>query len=176
MSGIDGALADEYTQGINAPANGQQGYFAFADQQTPRPNLEYKSTTETATQLKMLIGQAADARTANGATIAANGSINFTFAYPNTPHSMHEFFLRCIVRVGSTQQFAARTRLVIMTGATGLIVSSNASAEFSLGSGFSLVHSAGVSTSVVGLTVNSTTGSVANVMASITQTYFGSIV
>lgn len=175
MSGIDGALADEYTQGINAPANGQQGYFTLADQQSPRPNLTYQSPTATAAQLKLLVGQAADVRTAAGATIAASGSTGLTFAFAPTPYAMHEFWLRCIVRVGTTLQYAARVRLAITTNAAGAIVASSASTEFSIGSGFSISSTATAGATTVGLTVNSSTGSIANVMASITETYADSI-
>lgn len=175
MSGIDGALADEYTQGINAPSNGQQGYFAFADQQSPRPNLEYKSPTATASQLKTLIGQAADARTAVGASIAANGSISFTYAFAATPYALHEFYLRCIVRIATTIQYAARVRLAITTNGTGAIIASSAATDFSIGSGFSIASTAAGGATTVGLTVNSTTASTASVMASITETYFDAI-
>lgn len=175
MSGIDGALADEYTMGINAPSNGQQGYFTLADQQAPRPNLAYQSPAAVASQLKLLIGQAADGRTAPGATIAASGSISLTFSFATTPYALHEFHLRCIVRVGTTLQYAARVRLAITTNAAGAIVASSASTEFSIGSGFSISSTAAGGATTVGLTVNSSTGSVANVMASITETYADSI-
>jgi len=51
MSGLDGALLNEFTAGINSPANGQQGYIAIADNQTPYPNLDYISPTDLATLL-----------------------------------------------------------------------------------------------------------------------------
>lgn len=39
---VDAALLDEWTQGINRPADGQQGYVAVVDDENP-PNLKYMS-------------------------------------------------------------------------------------------------------------------------------------
>ncbi len=169
MSGLDGAVLDEFTQGINAPANGQQGYVVFADAQEPRPNLEYKSVDETAQRLRLSLGLAASVVTPEPHTIAANGSTVISTLLPNLPYCTCEFWLRAMCKVGTAVTWVARTRLVILTGAAGTITGSNVSAEYTVGSGFTLAPGASVST--ISLTVNSTTASVVNVFASITETY-----
>ena len=175
MSGLDGALLDEFTQGINAPANGQQGYFTFADGQAPRPNLEYKSPADTAAILKPLVAQVAEAKSLAGATIAASGTAVLTYTFPPTPHAVREYWLRCVVRVGGTTQYAARVRCCFTTSASGLIVTSSNAVEFTIGSGFSLSANASAGASTVGLTITSSTGSIANYSASIFEIYSDAI-
>jgi hypothetical protein len=171
MSGLDGALLDEFTQGINAPANGQQGYVAFADLQAPQPNLEYKSPTQAAAALKQAIVQTVDVKSAEPATIAANGLHQISVSLqPQTPYAVFEFVMRAQVRVGTTMQWYARRRFTVTTDSSGFIASNHDVSEATIGSGFSLVASTPGPTAVL-LSVSSTTGTPGTVFASITETY-----
>jgi hypothetical protein len=169
MSGLDGATVDEFTAGINTPANGQQGYVAFADAQVPYPNLEYKSPAETADALRVAIGQAASSKSAEPSTIGANGTHSVTLAVPNTPYTVYVYLLRAQVRVGSTMNWYGQRRLVILTGSTGAITGSDNVSEVNAGSGFTLA--AGASGNTVTCQVTSTVGTPGTVFASITEIY-----
>jgi hypothetical protein len=91
------------------------------------------------------------------------------------PHSVREYWLRCVVRVGTTTQYAARVRSCITTNAAGVIVTSNNALEYSIGSGFTLAANSVGGNSTVGLTITSSTGSIANYSASISEIYAESI-
>lgn len=171
MSGLDGAILDEFTQGINAPANGQQGYVAFANGQAPRPNLEYKSPIEAAAALKQAIVQTVDVKSGEPSTIAANGLHQISVSLqPQTPYAVYEFVMRAQVRVGTTMQWYARRRFTVTTDSSGLIAGTHDVSEASIGTGFSLGASTPGPTAVL-LTVSSSTGSAGTVFASITETY-----
>lgn len=168
MSGLDGALLDEFTGGINTPANGQQGYVAFADQQTPYPNLEYKSPAETAEALRVALGQAASSKSAEPSTIAASGTHSITLTVPSTPYTVYVYILRAQVRVGTAMTWYGQRRLTVLTGSAGTITGSNDVSETIAGSGFTLAAGAAGST----VTCQTTSGgSAGTIFASITEVY-----
>lgn len=169
MSGLDGALLDEMTAGINSPSNGQQGYVAFADSQTPYPNLEYVSLQTAGQRLKLPIAQAAESTSVEPATIAASGSHVITHVFPSTPYTVYEFVVRSQVKVGTAMTWFARTRYLIWTGSAGTQTGANATAELVAGSGFTLTPSSSGNT--LTLTVTSSTGSIGNIFSSITEVY-----
>lgn len=170
MSGLDGAILDEFTQGINAPANGQQGYVAFANGQAPRPNLEYKSPVEAAAALKQALVQTVDVKSGEPSTIAANGLHQVSAFQQTLPYSVFEYVMRAQVRVGTTMQWYARRRFTVTTDSSGFIASTHDVSEAVIGSGFTLIASNPGPAAVL-LTVSSSTGSAGTVFASITETY-----
>lgn len=172
MSGLDGAVLDEFTQGINAPANGQQGYVVFADAQAPRPNLTYKSPADAAMALKNELGAAAESKSPEPSTIAASGGthvITHTIA-PLTPYTVYIFSIKAQIRVGTTMQWYGERRLYVFTGSAGTVTNSADSNVIGMGSGgFTLTGSATGST--ITATVTNPSANPGTVFASIAEVY-----
>lgn len=166
---LDAAVIESFTQGINAPSNGEQGYVVFADQQSPQPNLTYKSATEAGAALKNAIVQTVDAKSAEPATIAASGTHQISVTQPTTPYCVFEYVLRAQVRVGTTMQWYARRRFTVTTDSAGLIAANHDISESTIGSGFTLTAATPGPTAVA-LNVASL-GAAGVVFASITETY-----
>ncbi len=177
MSGIDGAVLDEFTQGINTPGDGQQGYFTFADQATPYPNLEYKSHAETAQILRLPLAKAASAKSAPGASVVHAGTAQLGYTFGNgVVYGVREFLCRVIARVGSTLQYAGRLRVVITTNAAGGLVSSAEATEYAIGSGFSMAIATGPGATGFTFVASNGSGSTASYFQSITEMYNEQIV
>lgn len=178
MSGLDGALLDEYTQGINAPANGQQGYAVFADQQAPRPNLEYKSLAESGALLKNPVAAAFDATSPDGASIAGNGTHAVTLTFAHVPKGFFEFLVRTeCVHPSAGVQFMARSRMVIGSNIAGTATALSASSsEYTAGANFSLALTNPGGGNTIVATVTSTTATAHGIRVTINQAFRDAVV
>lgn len=175
--GIDGALLDEYTQGINAPANGQQGYVAFADAQAPRPNLQYLSKSAAGSALRIPMAQAASAKSAAGATVNNGGTAQLAHTFgTGVVYGVRKFLCQVIARIGSTLQYAGTLRVVITTNAAGTVVHSNSASEDVAGSGFSMSISTSPGATAFTFNATNSSGSTATYFLSVTETYNEAIV
>jgi hypothetical protein len=174
---LDGAVIEGFTSGINAPDNGQQGYVAFADAQVPYPNLEYLSKLEAGAALRVPIAQAANVKSAAGATVnnGGTGQISHTFGI-GIKYGVREFLCRAIARIGTTLQYAGRLRVVIITNASGTLVNTAEASEYTVGSGFSMTISTAPGSTAFTFNLTNSSGSTASYFTSITETYNEQIV